>query len=128
MHTQPTILIVEDDPCIAALIADALADETPARIRTLHSGSDAIRLLATDRVDLAILDYHLPGATGIEVYDAMRRDPCTATTPVLFITANDRRAEFDQRGLTYIRKPFNLFELLATVAARLDERHAHSAS
>ncbi len=128
MDTQPTILIVEDDPCIAALIADALEDETDARIRTLHNGADAIHLLATERVDLAILDYHLPGATGIEIYDAMRRDPRTAETPVLFITANDRRAEFDRRGLTYIRKPFNLFALLATVTARLGECHAHIAS
>jgi hypothetical protein len=47
---------------------------------------------------------------------------------VLFITANDGCAEFHRRGLTYIRKPFNLFELLALVCARLDERRAQPAS
>jgi len=64
-------------------------------------------------IDLLILDYQLPGANGIEVYDAMRRNARTEHTPVLFITANDKRAEFQRRGLSYIRKPFNLFELLA---------------
>lgn len=128
MDTRPTVLIVEDDACIAALIADALEDETDARIRMVHNGRDAIGLLAAQRIDLVILDYQLPGATGIEVYDAMRRDPRTQRTPVLFITANDRRAEFDHRGFTYIRKPFNLFELLAMVTTRLEEHHAQSAS
>lgn len=128
METRPTILIVEDDVCIATLIADALADETDARVCMMHHGGDAIRLIAVQRIDLVILDYQLPGATGIEVYDAMRRDPRTQRTPVLFITANDRRAEFDRRGFTYIRKPFNLFELLASVTARLEEHYAQSAS
>ena len=104
------------------LIAEALKDETNARTLVLHNGSDAIRFLADQHVDLLILDYQLPGANGIEVYDTMRRNARTEHTPVLFITANDKRAEFQRRGLTYIRKPFNLFELLATVEARLDKR------
>lgn len=125
---QPTILIVEDDIPIAELIADAIEEETNACVRTLHNGNAAIRHLAEQPVDLVILDYQLPGATGIEVYDAMRRNPHTATTPVLFMTANDRRAEFERRGLAYLRKPFNLFTLLATVTARLDERLARAAA
>jgi DNA-binding response OmpR family regulator len=128
METKPRILIVEDDEFIATLIADALEDETDCRTLILHNGSDAIRFLAEQPVDLLILDYQLPGANGIEVYDAMRRDPRTQHVPVLFITANDKRAEFYRRGLTYIRKPFNLFELLATVGARLDERRQNTAS
>ena len=128
MNERPCILIVEDDEFIATLIADALEDETDARTLILHNGSDAIRFLAEHSIDLLILDYQLPGANGIDVYDAMRHNPRTQHTPVLFITANDKRAEFHRRGLTYIRKPFNLFELLATVNARLDERRAQTAS
>jgi DNA-binding response OmpR family regulator len=125
---KPCVLIVEDDEFIATLIADALEDETDCRTLILHDGSDAIRFLAEQSVDLLILDYQLPGANGIQVYDAMRSDPRTQHIPVLFITANDKRAEFHRRGLTYIRKPFNLFELLATVSARLDERRQNTAS
>jgi DNA-binding response OmpR family regulator len=128
MNTAPCVLIVEDDEFIAALIAEALEDETNARPLILHNGSDAIRFLADQHVDLLILDYQLPGANGIEVYDAMRHNTRTEHTPILFITANDKRAEFQRRGLTYIRKPFNLFELLATVEAHLTKRAESAAS
>lgn len=128
MKEAACVLIVEDDEYIATLIADALKEETNARPLILHNGSDAIRFLADRYVDLLILDYQLPGANGIEVYDAMRRNPRMEHTPVLFVTASDKRAEFQRRGLTYIRKPFNLFELLATVEARLGGRGDSAAS
>src|SRR4051794_1997525 len=128
MKENPCVLIVEDDEFIATLIADALHDETDARTLILRNGSDAIRFLAEQPIDLLILDYQLPGANGIEVYEALRHNPRTQHTPVLFITANDKRADFQRRGLTYIRKPFNLFELLATVSVRLNERRGQSAS
>lgn len=123
-----SVLIVEDDECIAALIADALREETNVRPFILHNGSDAIRFLAERPIDLLILDYQLPGANGLEVYDTMRQNVRTRHTPVLFITANDRRAEFRRRGLTYMRKPFNLFELLATVEERLSQPQRSAAS
>jgi DNA-binding response OmpR family regulator len=125
---SPCVLIVEDDEFIASLIAEALKDETNVRPLILHNGSDAIRFLADQHVDLLILDYQLPGANGIEVYDTMRLSARTDHTPVLFITATDKRAEFRRRGLTYIRKPFDLFELLATVEARLNNHTGSAAS
>ncbi len=128
MSNPACVLIVEDDEFIASLIAEALRDETNARPLVLHNGRDAIRFLAEQPIDLLILDYQLPGATGIEVYDALRLNARTRHTPVLFITANDKRAEFQRRGLTYIRKPFNLFELLATVEDRLSRPRNNAAS
>jgi DNA-binding response OmpR family regulator len=128
MQSPPSVLIVEDDEFIASLIADALREETSAQPFVLHNGKDAIRFLAEQSVKLVILDYQLPGANGIEVYDAMRQHARTKHTPVLFITANDKRAEFQRRGLTFIRKPFNLFDLLATVEDRLGTRPASAAS
>jgi DNA-binding response OmpR family regulator len=128
MNDSACVLIVEDDEFIAMLIAEALKDEMSVRTLILHNGSDAIRFLADQHVDLLILDYQLPGANGIEVYDAMRLSARTAHTPVLFITANDKRADFQRRGLTYIRKPFDLFELLATVEARLNNHTGSAAS
>jgi len=115
MNEQASVLIVEDDECIASLIADALREEANVRPFVLHNGKDAIRFLAEQRVDFLILDYQLPGANGIEVYDTIRRNARTTHLPVLFITANDKRAEFQRRGLAYLRKPFNLFALLTTV-------------
>lgn len=128
MSGPASVLIVEDDEFIASLIADALREETSARPFVLHNGKDAIRFLADQPVDLLILDYQLPGANGIEVYDTMRQNTRAKHTPVLFITANDKRADFHRRGLTYIRKPFNLFELLATVEDHLSKRPRNVAS
>jgi DNA-binding response OmpR family regulator len=119
-------MLTKDSPCV--LIVEALKDETNVRPLILHNGSDAIRFLADQHVDLLILDYQLPGANGIEVYDTMRLSARTDHTPVLFITATDKRAEFRRRGLTYIRKPFDLFELLATVEARLNNHTGSAAS
>ncbi len=128
MSEQARILIVEDDECIASLISDVLKEEMNACPLILHNGKDAIGFLAEQRVDLLILDYQLPGANGIEVYDTMRRNARTARTPVLFITANDKRAEFQRRGLTYMRKPFNLFELLTMIEERLNVTRSNAAS
>ncbi|MGI8690826.1 MAG: response regulator transcription factor [Thermomicrobiales bacterium] len=128
MSNPASVLIVEDDECIAALIADALREETDVRPFILHNGNDAIRFLAEQPIDFLILDYQLPGANGLAVYDAIRQNPRTRHTPVLFITANDKRAEFQRRSLTYMRKPFNLFELLATVEERLGQPHDSAAS
>ncbi len=128
MSNPVCVLIVEDDECIATLIADALKEEMDMRTLILHNGRDAIRFLADQPVDLLILDYQLPGADGLEVFDTLRRNVRTAQTPVLFITANEKRAEFQRRDLTYIRKPFNLFTLLAIVEERLSKRQIIAAS
>ncbi|MCA1725771.1 MAG: response regulator [Thermomicrobia bacterium] len=127
-NNPASVLIVEDDEFIATLIADILREETNIRPLIVHNGSEAIRFLAQHPIDLVILDYQLPGANGLEVFDAMRRDARTTQTPVLFVTANDKRAEFQRRGLTYLRKPFSLFELLATVEERLSAHPSSAAA
>ncbi len=128
MRSRAQVLIVDDDEAIASLIADALSEETGVHTRCLHNGREAIAFLADHAVDLLILDYQLPGANGIEVYDTLRRSERAAHTPVLFLTANDTRVEFQRRGLTFMRKPFNLCDLLAIVVERLDARGASAAS
>lgn len=109
------VLIVEDDCSIASLIADVLEDEIGVTTVTLHNGAEAIRFLAQQQVSLVVLDYQLPGANGIQVCDAMRHLSSARETPVLFVTANAEQADFQTRGLRYIRKPFDLTEFLSTV-------------
>ncbi len=116
------ILVVEDDRAIAALIADALEDEIGARATVLHDGAEAIAYLAGHTVHLAILDYQLPGATGLAIYDAMASYSHMSRTPVLFVTANSERAEFQERDVHYVRKPFDLGEFLAAVESSLTAR------
>ena len=120
------ILVVEDDRAIAALIADALEDEIGAHATVLHDGAEAIAYLADHSVHLAIFDYQLPGATGLAIYDAMATHVHTRQTPVLFVTANSERAEFRERGVRCVCKPFDLSDLFAAVKTSLRQPALHA--
>jgi DNA-binding response OmpR family regulator len=120
MSTQ--ILIVEDDPDIAELVARYLhkAGYTTSRAA---SGRDALRSIAAHAPDLVVLDLMLPQLDGLEVCRAVRANETTAGIPVIMLTA---RAEESERivGLElgaddYLAKPFSPNELVARVRALL---------
>jgi two-component system, OmpR family, phosphate regulon response regulator PhoB len=116
------ILVVEDERDIAALVAFHLTKEG-YRVRTAESGHEALEAMAVDRPDLVLLDLMLPGFSGYEVLQQMRRRPDSADVPVVVLTA--RRDEADRvMGLElgaddYVTKPFSPRELVLRVAAVL---------
>lgn len=74
------------------------------------------------RPGLVILDVDLPGLGGGALYDHLRARPATATIPVLFMCAAAREGELAGRGIRdYLRKPFDLDDLLARVRAIFEE-------
>ena len=83
-------------------------------------GAMVIETVRQVHADLVILDFNLPGLTGIEVYDRMRADETIRDMPVLFVSAIGDRpdlvAELERRSITHIvRKPFDLNQLLDRV-------------
>ncbi|HUF05756.1 MAG TPA: response regulator transcription factor, partial [Candidatus Binatia bacterium] len=112
----------EDEWDIAALVAYHLTKEGYG-VRTAGSGSEALEALSAERPDLVLLDLMLPGASGYEVLQEMRRRPELTDVPVVVLTA--RRDEADRvKGLElgaddYITKPFSPRELVLRVAAVL---------
>ena len=122
------VLIVEDDPSIASLIADALEGELGVTTILLQDGAEAICFLEHQHIDMIVLDYQLPGANGIQVCDAIQDFPHMHEVPVLFVTANAERADFHSRHLRYIRKPFDLADFLDTVEHCLQQRQANNLS
>ncbi|HSJ10914.1 MAG TPA: response regulator transcription factor [Longimicrobiales bacterium] len=116
------ILVVEDERDIAALVAYHLMKEG-YRVRTAEGGTEALEAAAAERPDLLILDLMLPGFSGYEVLQEMRRRPATSDVPVVVLTA--RRDEADRvKGLElgaddYVTKPFSPRELVLRVAAVL---------
>ncbi|MGH7545450.1 MAG: response regulator transcription factor, partial [Gemmatimonadota bacterium] len=116
------ILVVEDEPDIAALVAYQLA-QAGHQVRTSASGPDAIRAVETDPPDLVVLDLMLPEMSGLDVLRTLRGRKETKELPVVVLTA--RREEEDRvRGLElgaddYVSKPFSPRELVLRVEAVL---------
>ena len=119
------VLIVEDEPAILDNIQYALESEGLETIR-LSEGLPVLGLLATERIDLILLDVGLPDVNGIDLCREIRK---THATPVIFLTARsseiDRVIGLEIGGDDYVSKPFSPRELSARVKAVL--RRAASA-
>lgn len=120
MSDAPSVLVVEDDTDLAALLKLHL-DEAGYAVEVVADGALALQRALADGFDLIVLDLMLPGLSGDEVCRRLRE--AGRTVPILMLTA--RGAEADRvRGLDrgaddYVPKPFSLREVLARVAALL---------
>ena len=116
------VLVVDDEPDIVALVAYHLA-KAGFRVSTASNGADAVEQAKKERPSLVVLDLMLPGMSGFDVLEEIRRDPSTAGIAVLMLTA--RKDEPDRvKGLSlgaddYLTKPFSPAELVLRVKAIL---------
>ncbi|MDE2873954.1 MAG: response regulator transcription factor [Gemmatimonadota bacterium] len=120
--TPPRVLVVEDEPDIAAVIAYQLTREG-YRVETALNGAAALDALHRDLPDLLVLDRMLPEISGDDVLKALRADPATEAVPVLIVTAKKDQADRIQ-GLElgaddYLTKPFSPRELVLRADAIL---------
>ncbi|HEV7277112.1 MAG TPA: phosphate regulon transcriptional regulator PhoB [Devosiaceae bacterium] len=118
----PTILIVEDETDIALLMRYNLEAEG-FRVVTVEHGEEAMEQTRDSLPDLILLDWMLPGLSGIELCRRWRAREDTAQIPIIMITARGEEEE-RVRGLAtgaddYIVKPFSVPELVARVQALL---------
>jgi DNA-binding response OmpR family regulator len=114
------ILLAEDDTQLAALVEDWLKSEHHV-VDHVETGTDAVDLLHASRFDLLILDWNIPGVSGVEVCNEYRNQG--GTSPVLMLTGRDK-IEDKEEGLDagaddYLTKPFHLRELSARIRALL---------
>jgi two-component system, OmpR family, phosphate regulon response regulator PhoB len=113
-----SILIIEDEEPIQILLRYNLESEG-YRVRTSAQGEDAMYLIGEERPDLIVLDWMLPGISGIEVCKLVRTKPETRDIPIIMLTARSEETE-RVRGLAtgaddYLVKPFSVPELLARI-------------
>ena len=120
--TVPRVLVVEDEPDIAALIAYQLTREG-FRVETAGSGVEAAAAIGREVPDLIVLDRMLPGMSGDEVLQRVRAEPVTARVPILVLTAKreqeDRIEGLELGADDYLTKPFSPRELVLRVQAIL---------
>jgi two-component system phosphate regulon response regulator PhoB len=113
--TVPRVLVVEDEPDIAALIAYQLTREG-FRVETAGNGPEALDAVGREVPDLVVLDRMLPGLSGDEVLGRLKSEPATSSVPVLVLTAKreqeDRIEGFELGADDYLTKPFSPRELV----------------
>jgi two-component system phosphate regulon response regulator PhoB len=116
------VLVVEDEPDIAALIAYQLTREG-FRVETAATGTEALGAVNRELPDLVVLDRMLPGLSGDEVLQVLKGETATKTIPVLVLTARreqeDRIEGFELGADDYLTKPFSPRELVLRVKAIL---------
>ncbi|MBC7657188.1 MAG: phosphate regulon transcriptional regulator PhoB [Frankiaceae bacterium] len=119
---QKRILIVDDEPAIRDMVAFALrkGDYEPVHAGDGREAASAI----ADRVpDLILLDWMLPGSSGLELARRWRREELTRDVPIIMLTArgeeNDRVSGLESGIDDYVVKPFSARELLARIKAVL---------
>src|SRR5687768_3820630 len=123
------ILVVDDEADIVALVAYHLA-KAGFQVSTATHGGEALEQAKRELPALIVLDLMLPGLSGFDVLESLRRNEATRQIPVLMLTA--RRDEPDRlRGLSlgaddYLTKPFSPAELVLRVKAILRRTGAQS--
>jgi signal transduction histidine kinase/FixJ family two-component response regulator len=118
----PRILVVEDEPTVAALIGDVLREEGMV-VDILPDGRNALELTKTASYDLAICDLRMPGMDGQDFYAALVEAQSPLKEHILFVTGDgvaQRTNEFlAQHRLPHVAKPFRVEELTLAVRSLL---------
>jgi two-component system phosphate regulon response regulator PhoB len=122
MGNQPKVMVVEDEEALSVLLKYNLESEG-YRVDTELRGDEAEIALRESVPDLLILDWMLPGLSGIELCRRLRTRPETQRLPIIMLTARGEESE-RIRGLStgaddYVVKPFSTPELMARVKAML---------
>ncbi|MDF1855277.1 phosphate regulon transcriptional regulator PhoB [Pseudooceanicola sp.] len=119
---QPSVLVVEDETAQREILTYNLEGEG-FRVIQAADGNEALLLIEEETPDLILLDWMLPGVSGIEICRQIKVKPALRMIPVIMLSA--RSEEVDRvRGLEtgaddYVVKPFSVIELMARVKANL---------
>jgi len=118
--TGKKILLVEDEAAIREMTSMAL-DRAGFEVLEAEDAQQAERVLSDGLPDLILLDWMLPGTSGIELARRFRRDEYTREVPIIMLTArseeDDRVRGLDSGADDYVTKPFSPRELIARIKA-----------
>jgi len=118
---RKTVLVVEEDPDIQAIIVGALSD-AGYRVLVARSGVEALLLSRRERPDAITLDLLLPVMTGEEVLRRLEQEEWGRQIPIVVVSAYTRHLAPNHRISRILPKPFDIAELLDDVAAAIGAR------
>lgn len=114
------VLVVDDDPAIRETLQLALEDAN-LTVTCLSSAEEALRWLLINKADLLILDWMLPGISGIDLVQILRFKTHSESLPIILLSArnheNDKTCGFELGIDDYMVKPFSTRELIARIQA-----------
>jgi CheY-like chemotaxis protein len=110
-----TVLVVDDEPALRAVLRAVLDDEGYAVLEAAH-GPAMLELLARKRADMVLLDVMMPGGDGREAHRQLRARADLPDVPVVMMSAAVQPDGLDPSIAAFLRKPFDLDHLLALVA------------
>jgi two-component system phosphate regulon response regulator PhoB len=119
-NIKPSVLVVEDDDAIVTLLQYNL-EKSGYLVRTTGDGEEALIMIDENKPDLILLDWMLPGLSGIQICNRLRRNDATKRIPIIMISAKGEesdRVEGLEGGVDdYLVKPFSPKELIARINA-----------
>lgn len=112
------VLIADDEPNLRLLVSATLVSDECDVIEA-EDGDEAWSLIVTHQPEIVILDLQMPGRTGLELAEAIRKTPSVAETRIIMLTSKAQRGDLE-RGYAagadiYLTKPFLPIELLNAV-------------
>jgi len=117
---EPTVLVVEDEAAIRDMIAFAL-DRAGMQVQLAGDAQEALVSINKKRPDIILMDWMMPGVSGIELTRRLRREPYTEDIPIIMLTArvseDDKVSGLEAGTDDYVIKPFSPRELLARIRA-----------
>jgi len=121
-ETRKTILIVDDEAINIRLLREALKEDY--RLLVATNGEKALRQLEVhDDINLVLLDVNMPGISGIQVLDIIKKNPEWQNIPIIFVTAMDQEGDeadgLSRGAVDYITKPISMAIVRARVGSQL---------
>jgi len=113
-----TVLVVDDEASLRNLVRTTLESDS-YRILEASDGNEALEIAIVEKPDLIVVDWMMPGRTGIEVVMELRKTVDGKDIPIIMLTARGQKVDIErgaEAGVTiYLVKPFSPLELIDTV-------------
>ena len=128
-----TILVVEDDLAVASLVQTLLNREAGWGATVVHDAAAAAEVFRHVEVDILVVDVNLPGISGVELLDVLRKDTHWRQPPVILMSSHPGQplvqdALTQDQSIRFIAKPFDVDDLVVVVGAAADLPRAAATS
>jgi CheY-like chemotaxis protein len=119
-----TVLVVDDEPVLRAIVREILDEEGYAVIEAAD-GRVALEIMESARPDLVLMDVMMPGVDGREAYRRLRSHPEHRDVPVIMMSAAIQPHGLDPSIAGFMAKPFDLNQLVELVVRLIGRPHAN---